>query len=254
MKWSFLDICVLPARCSSLCSLWLSSRCGRTLLSLCAVIEAPPLRLNCFVPHHESEIRTSTQRDCFCPSVSGSSASPPSSSLPLKPWTRAASGADSPAVIRWLLHTPQQNYRKYVWRAAGQSSLYRPDRCKFETRERERAKMSPQIPEVRRQREQSRFCPALFCCTVERREAGTVWVKGGRRYLQLRPLCAMAVWHTGTLGKEGSHPITARAIWLKAFFCSVYVGHTVAIPKPQRFTWITLGEQFEKNISVKLHF
>lgn len=57
------------------------------------------------------------RRDCFCLSVSGSPVSLPSSSLPLKPWTRAASGADSPSVIRWLLNTPQQKYRKYVWRA-----------------------------------------------------------------------------------------------------------------------------------------
>lgn len=48
--------------------------------------------------------------------VSGLSASPVSSSplLPLKPWTRAASGPDSPMVIRWLLNNPQQKYRKYV--------------------------------------------------------------------------------------------------------------------------------------------
>ncbi|KAG7245348.1 hypothetical protein INR49_010798 [Caranx melampygus] len=45
----------------------------------------------------------------------GFTASPVSSSalLPLKPWTRAASGPDSPVVIRWLLNNPQRKYRKW---------------------------------------------------------------------------------------------------------------------------------------------
>ncbi|KAI9529767.1 hypothetical protein NQZ68_008006 [Dissostichus eleginoides] len=32
--------------------------------------------------------------------------------LPLKRCTRAASGPDSPVVLRWLLNHPQQKYRK----------------------------------------------------------------------------------------------------------------------------------------------
>lgn len=111
--------CLFSAR---LCTLSLISRCGSVLRPLCCYLSTNfNVRLVSYTLWRRHLHVDSDQAPrhcitvCFCLSVSGLSASPPSSSLPLKPWTRAASGADSPPVIRWLLNTPQQKHRKYVW-------------------------------------------------------------------------------------------------------------------------------------------
>lgn len=111
--------CLFSAR---LCMLSPISRCGSVLHPLCCYLSTNfNVRLVSYTLGRRHLHVDSDQAPrhcvtvCFCLSVSGLSASPPSSSLPLKPWTRAASGADSPPVIRWLLNTPQQKYRKYVW-------------------------------------------------------------------------------------------------------------------------------------------